>query len=351
MTYRFVSPTNAILPEATGILVGFVRDPKRFKLNEYCQLVNSPGTTGIYHELDRDRPIRVVTDAEFAWEDGDDSPTGNTNKGNFQVQEFRCYRRAIPFVVGEEAAEAFQKQGAFDPIAFESQSCASQAMVQRTKRVMADLDAVGSWTGYTASATSLGGGKWDAGTSANPYLKKGILEACRKINFATNGVVQMQDLVLILNPIDAIKISASQEMHDYIKSSPDAEKMITGELRPNQNQLWGLPSRIHGLKVVVEDAVYVSTRNNADGTAGTRAYLKAEDSAIIVSRAGGVDAPYGAKSFSTEQLFYHKYEMAVEMRSGSDNWHKRHEGRVLDYYATKLVALPTGYFVSDIITA
>lgn len=348
MTYRFVSPTNAVLPEQTGVLVGFVRDPKKFKLNNYVQLVNSPGATGVYHELDRDRPIRVVSDAEFAFEDGDEAPTGNTNKGNFQMQEFRCQRRAIPFTVGEEAAEAFQKQGAFDPILFESQSCASQAMVLRTKNVMDLIDTSGAWGSYTDSATNLGGGKWDAGTSTAPYLKKGLLAACRLINFVTNGVVQISDLRLILNPIDAIKISASAELHDYIKSSKDAEAMITGELRPNPNELWGLPRRLYGVEVVVEDAVSVSTRNKADGTAGTRGYLKSADSALLVSRAGGIDAPYGSKSFSTVQLFYHKYEMSAEMRH--DNWNKRHEGRVIDWYTSKIVAAPAGYFVSDIIT-
>ena len=124
--------------------------------------------------------------------------------------------------------------------------------------------------------------------------------------------------------------------------------LITGELRPNPNELWGPPSHVAGIKIVVEDAIYVSTRNNADGTDGTRGYIKAADSALLLARPGGLDAPYGGRSFSTVSLFYYRYEMSVESRY--DTWNKRHEGRVIDYYIPKVTAAPAGYRITDTLT-
>jgi hypothetical protein len=350
MAYRFPSPTNAVLPGPTGILIGFARDPKEFALLEYVQLQNSAEQPhGIYHELDRDRPIRVVSSAEFRWADGDKAPSGETNKGSFQAQQFRCERIAYPWVVGEETAESFQKGGAFDPIIVESKACLTQAMTDRTLEVMAMADTAGAWGTYTASASSIsGGGRWDAGTSTAPYFQTGLMEAARLIQFVTNNAVKMSDLVCVLSPIAAIKIRASAEMHDFIKGSPMAERLITGELRPKVG-MYGLPEYVAGVKIVVENAVRVSTRNNADGTtAGTRGYLKSDDNAMIVSRAGGLEAPFGTKSFSTLTIFYHKYDVSVESRH--ESWDKRHEGRVIDYRIPKITAAPAGYYVTDILT-
>lgn len=346
-TPRYVSPTN-IWPTATGEVVAFVRDPAKFKLNEYVQLVNAPDPVGFYYLLDRDRPIRVVSDAEFAFEDGDEAPTGNTNKGNFSLEEFRCFRRAIPYTVGEEAQEAHKRSGGFDPALFEERSCASQAMTLRTKRILAILDDSTQYpTANTSDATTLGGGKWDAGTSTAPYFRQGILKAAQAVHLQTNGSVQLSDMVLILSPAAAIVISKSQEMYDYLKSSPFAYPNIKGELA-NPNELWGLPSHVGGIKIIIEDTMSVTTRPLAAGTAGTRAYLKNDDIGVIVSRPGSLDAPYGTRSYSTIQLFYHKYEMAVERRV--DSWNKRIDGRVLDYYVPKLVAAPAAYLASDILT-
>ena len=225
---------------------------------------------------------------------------------------------------------------------------ASQMMTLRTRTAFTILDTSANYGVNTDSATTIGGGFWGSGTSTAPYLKKGLLTAARRIILQTNGRARMKDLRLILNPIDAVTISASAEIHDYVKSSVYSQPMITGDLNDNPNEAYGIPPRLHGIEVIVEDTPYVSDRPYADGTAGTRAYIKAANSAVIVYRPGGMDGAYGSKAFSSLQTFFYKYEMAVETKS--EAWDRLINGSVVEWYVHKLVAPMTAFYVSAIIS-
>lgn len=355
MTARYLSPTNTFLPVPTREVINYIRKPSEFTINRWMQIVESPAPTGLYFQLDRDQPVRVVTDAERRWEDGADSPAGTWNLSNFTATEFRCQRYAEPFRLGEEAVEAAQKHGAFDPIVWESMQTASQAMTNKTKNALGILETSGNWpTGTTDTASNLGGGFWGSGTSTSPNLKQGIETVYRKIRLATNGVAKIGDLRLLLNPTDAVAISKSQEIHDYMKSSPYALPVIKGEIVDNPNVGYGLPSHLYGVEVIVEDTPYVNTYAKADGSDATadtnpgRTYAKTANSAIFVYRPEGLDGVFGTRSFTTIQQFYHKYEMSVEMRH--DTWQKRYEGRVIDWYVFKLVAPHTGFLVTSLLS-
>ncbi len=67
---RFPGPKN-VLYEATGQIIEYIRKPKEFPINKYCQYVETPTTNGVYAYIDPDQPVRMVNEAEFAWEDGD----------------------------------------------------------------------------------------------------------------------------------------------------------------------------------------------------------------------------------------------------------------------------------------
>ncbi len=348
---KYFSPTNSYLPVPTSQVIAYTREPSDFAMNRYVQYVGHDAPTGLYWTMDRDQPVRVVTTADFSWAPGADAPTGHHNLSRFTTTEFRCEREAVPFTMDLETVELARKHGKVDPITWESMQCASQLMTLRTRKIMALLDTSGSFPSTNVdTSTNWGGGLWDAGTSTAPYFKKGILSMARVINLQTNGKARFEDLMLILSPSDAIKISSSAEMHDYIKSSPDAERMITGALRPNPNQLWGLPSHVAGVEIVVENTPYVSTRPLEDesSTAGTRVYAKADDSGTMVYRPGGMDGVPGSKSFSTIQMFYYKYEMAVMTKT--DEWNQKIQGLCVDWNVFKIVAGHTGAFASNITT-
>lgn len=69
--------------------------------------------------------------------------------------------------------------------------------------------------------------------------------------------VKKKDLILVMNPTTAYAIGASQELVDVIKQSAEAYAQVT-----QQTGRWseyGLPDHLYGLKVVVEDAVIVTS--------------------------------------------------------------------------------------------
>ena len=79
-TPRFPLATNLFIPQATGQVIGYLRQPGKFKLLDYAQIVKSTRTGGdgwpvcLFTTIDPDAPIRVVTDQESAWEDADNAP-------------------------------------------------------------------------------------------------------------------------------------------------------------------------------------------------------------------------------------------------------------------------------------
>lgn len=359
MSQRYLSGTNGFVPEATGQVISFVRDPASFKINNYVQNIMAPAPVGLYAVLDRDRPARVVSDAEFTWEDGDERPMGRANIGRFQWVEFRCYRRDYAFALGNQAVETAK---GWKPLMYEAGSAAQQAMTNRTNRIVSMLDTAANWpAANTAAANTLNGGfgKFDTAsgdvTSVN-YLaiKRCILGAMQVINLQTNGLVQPADLVMVVSPGLAVKMAETSEIHDYLARSPFAMAQLRGE-EPNVNQAWGLPSILYGIRIIVEDAVRVSTRPNAvldttstTGGTGTRLYAKSDDTAVIISQKGGLDGAYGAPSFSTVQCYFYKHELQVQTFQDARN--ERVDGHVVEQFAEKLAAPSAGYLIQDCLT-
>lgn len=353
MALRFPSPTNAFVPswEATGLVIQFVRSPSRFKLNEYVQKRPTTKPVGLYLKLDGATPIRVVTDEEFAWEDGDELPLGNTNIAPFEYAEFRCYRRAYPWTLGWQTI----KNASWQVRAAQSQIVMMQAMTNRTKRLMTILETAGTWGSNTATATDLnaGAGKWDTASDdpADPnYLAitKSINEAVRRIFLATNAMVAYEDLRLILSPGTAIAMSETPEIRNYLRESPFAMAQVRGEDRTARNNAWGLPNKYAGVELVVEDAPIVTTRQNAAMTASP-AFIKGDDNAILVSRPGGIDGPeVGGPSFSTVQWFHFDGELRV--KSFQDELNEREVGAVVEQYKEVVAAPQSGFLITDIRT-
>ncbi len=351
-TPRYLSGVNGFVPQATGQVISYVRDPKKFKVNQYVQVVKSPAPIGIYHELDRDQPARVVTDAEWAWEDGDEAPRGAHNQGTFRLIEFRTQRRAYPFTLGWQSIDATK---GWKPQQFNVGSVTQQAMTNRTKRVVDLIESTSNWGANTATADVLNGGAgtWDTASSniADPNynaIMKSMLEAVRRINLATNALVGPEDLVMVISPGLAKTMAVTSEIHDYLARSPFAFAQVRGD-KPGQNMLWGLPDMLYGVKLVVEDAVIVAQRPKADGSNATtaRTYVKSDDSAVFMSRQGGIEGNYGSPSYSTIQCYFYEYELAVESFDDPEN--KRLNCRVIEQFKEVLAAAPTGFLVTDVL--
>ena len=354
---RYLAPNITHLPIATGTIVGYVRDPKEFALNDYVQLVETKSVNGMYYTVDHDHPARMLKRSEFVWQPGADAPQGNTNLGTFVMTDFVCEQLAFPFTVSEIAVEQAKEFAGWDPLTYEAKSMAQQAMTLRTNDVWSsngtlNLDNSANWpaanTGSAATLSGVGGGTWANSTSNTQVIKKSLLGAARVINQITNGVVKPSDLVCVISPTDAISIAASAEVVDFVKQQAGAQKLLT-DTWGNPNEMWGLPEQLYGIRFRVENTAYVTTLPVDGGfsaTAGTRAYAKADGNAVLLARPGGIAAPFGARSFCTVQIYFHKYDLAVEAMY--EPWHKLHRGRVIDYRAIITPALSSGYDITGI---
>lgn len=355
-TPRFPSATNLFLPGATRQVIGFLRKPGRFKLLDYIQFVKSDGSDRegkpvcFFVTIDPDAPIRVVTDQEYAWEDGEDAPEGAGMLVNFTTTEVRMFRRAYPYRAGEQMVDTAEF---FQPLPLYRQIALMQAMTNKTARVWSLLDSASNWGANTADANTLNGGrgKWDtaSATEGSPFymaISRSVAAAVKAVNLATNSVVQPSDMRLVISPDLAEAGGNSGEIRDYLKGSVYSKDVQSGK-EQGKNQQYNFPDFVAGVEVVIEDASRVTERPNAAGTAATanRGYIKNGTSACLISRQGGLDGVEGAPAFSTIQVYYYKYEMAVEEEH--DVWNKRHNGRVLDQFKEVLAASRAGYLITS----
>ena len=105
------------------------------------------------------------------------------------------------------------------------------------------------------------------------------------------------------------------EIVNAVKQSVYSPMIINPE-KGWRNKKWNLPDEYAGFTWVVEDTVRTTARKNADGTAVTvgsgKDYVLTGDTCFCVSRPGGLDGGYGARSFATVQLYTLGGEAKVE---------------------------------------
>lgn len=339
----YPSQYNTFIPnlEASGrLLVDFSRNPKSFSLNKYIQIVNTPEMIGYYVSMTVEERLRILDAtnlANFQWPDASDAPIGNEGQESFTYNSFTTSRYLYPASIGKLASD----QAAWDLIGQHVEIKAQQAMTARTCMVQNQINTT-NFSGYTATATATVGGLWSAATTANLYIKRSLDYAIKTILKNTGGVVRMEDLQMVINPNLAAAMAESQEMVDYIKGSVDALRYIrleTGEGGDFANVRFGLPPTYAGIKIVVEDAVKVSTKK---GEAATPAFVMPDDYCAIIARPGGLVGKYGGPSFSTLTLFVYKGDdMTVETKVDTDN--RRTQIRVIDNFKAVVTSPSSGY--------
>lgn len=354
---RFIGPYNSFPPQAQGQLVGFMRERDEFKINEYVQNIEADDPVGFFFSIQPDQSVRMVNKAEWAWEPGSKRPTGNHNLSMFSTTDFACFPWSIPYTLPLQTVLQARRRGGFDPEVVEAKSCVNQMMTMRTQDIIQLAQVAANWNGNTSDANVLNGGRglWSQASDdeASPYylaIKRSLEAAWLVIALLTNGRVKPKDLCLILSPGDAQAISATSEVHNYIKYLASVQMLTKGGLADINTQ-YGMPDNLYGVKVIVEDSPQVTVYQNADGTTasvplGERSFVKSNGSAILCSRVGGIDAPFGTRSFSTLQFFWHQFDMVAESRQ--DSWNRIVEGTVTSQYVPKIAAPASGYLITNI---
>jgi hypothetical protein len=336
---------NTFVPtfEATGAVIGFTRDPKKFKINDYWQIIPKKKSEGYYMRLDSGAAARVGSPDKWIWPDGADAPTNEDNTFPFVFMPYKTTRRHYGFRIGDKAVD----NADWNVVQHYAKAVSMQAMLVRTWLAAQALQDTANWDGNTATASTLGAGAglWN-GSNNTPgdanYLniKKTINAALIAINKATNGIVTAPDLRLLLGPEVATAISQSAELQDALKQSQYAKDMIQG----SRNEAYGLPNQLYGLEVIVEDASHVTSKKGASSE--TRQFFWTGSHVAILSRIGGLEGPAEGPSYSTLQGMVVE-EFTTETKNDPDN--RRTVGRVIDDYDIKVAAPGAGYLIRNVL--
>lgn len=347
---RYLSPTNGFIPEATGQAIAFVRDPKRFKLNQYVQLIKCEKPIVAYAVLDPDQPVRVPNTDFFRWAPGTHRPSNWNNTGNFIWKQVEVERYSIGYTVDYQAVEVAM---GWNPQAFFNASVLTQAMCLMTERFSNLINTTSNWSGNTADANVLnnGAGTWSTASDdpASPHflaIKRSMLEMVRRIQLATNGSIKVSDLKMVIGPDLAIAMAETAEIHRYLAQQQHSLAVLKGS-DPDILMNYGVPNPLYGVDLVVEDSPIVTELPNQTSTAATtnRNFIWPSTNAAMVTRVGGIDGNYGSPSSSTVQRYYYKYDMTVETFDRPR--HKLFETFVVDQYTEVLAAARAGYLATN----
>ena len=331
----YVPSTNAL---ATGALqVEFTRAVNSFAITRYAQIVACNQQTGYYLRLNSDDNVRVTDINEFVWPLGNDRPVGKMNEHDFVT--FTAQRYAFPFYIPNETV----KQAAWDIVAQHARSKAQLAMTARSMRTATALTNTAAVTAFTAAgnyqATASGWkGVWTSSTTN--VIQASIQDALQKISLATGGAVRSEDICMVISPTVANSLSQTEEIRNYVKNyAAGALPFLQGG---DIFSRYGLPPNLFGVSVVVDDSVKITTRKGA--ASATRSFVYG-NSAIFVSRPGGLIGVEGSTSFSTCQIFAFE-DMTVE--NWDDPKDRRIEGRVIDNSTSELVAPVSGFLCANV---
>ena len=339
MAAVFAGPTNAYVKdhEATGkMVIDFARNVKDFSVNKYMQVVPVKKMTGLYLNMTVEEAGRVVyTDgSDSVWGDGQPSPEGQNGLESFEYLQYLCKRYTKVVLLGDLTTD----QASWNIAAQHASIKSRQMMTLRTQLAVTEMTNTSNYDSthrLTVSSISGNSGTWAASTTARQDIKRSLVTGAELIMDDTLAAVSPNDMVLVINSSLAGQLSESQEIVDHIKGSPDALAQVRGEL-PNDNVIYGLPAKLYGFPVVVENTRKVTTKK---GATTARSQILPTATPFLCSRPGGLVGVADSPNFSTGVIFAYE-EMTVETLR--DNNNRRSMIRVTENLVPMVIAKASG---------
>lgn len=275
--------------ESSGRMqIEFSRNVESFALNHYSETRPVVNAEGYYLRINPDQGGRILydDDREHAWPDLADRPTGTDNQLSFIMATYKTFRKAYNVPLSDRAVG----MTAWPVAEVELRQKGQQAMTARTQKAISVLSA-GLTGNQTAAASSFSGvtgsGYWGSGTVAVPNIQICLQGAMNTILQATVGVLDPEDLILIVNPYDAMRMSQSAEIRGMLSNSVYSYPQVTGQLpgfRGKQRN-YGLPPMLYDFRVAVEKTVRVGLpKGTANTTTGYYSYAIPNGTAFLVTR-------------------------------------------------------------------
>lgn len=367
MTMRAFGPFNGAMPQPTGMIVGYMRDPASFPYLTYTQLVAAPEIQFMYFAMNSDDAARMPRLNDNAWGYDDYRPTGKGFNLQGEWIESRTQRIDFPYTIGNATQRIWQKGGINVKALFDQIRAGHAQLHRATRCVNALVDA--AWTANHTSSlntllgttdsyfdTSSGQELLNSGNQNENFLliKRAFNIVKRRIHLATNGAVGRQQLYAVIPPVVAESISKSGEMFEALKQYKSGKELIDLPEGVTKNvEDWNIPPRYAGFWLVVEDTARVKIDRQADGSiadvtvASEKDYILDEDSILFVSRPGGLDGVAGGKSFSTLQCWHFNGEARVE--AFSEPKHDLVEGHIVMEDKVLTPSLISGFKMTDVL--
>lgn len=329
--------------DATNKLtVDFARNINKFPVNKYTQILPVKKTQGLYLRMTIEEAARIINTGldNFVWPDGMVRPEGWEGHESHEWLMYQTIRRAWNVPLGNLTIG----NASWDIVAQYSRIKAHQAMVARTQLVVTALTTEANYDAtHVLDVTSdIAGnsGAWEYSTTHRQDIKRSIQYAVELILADTLNAVTIDDLQLVIPSKLASRMSLTQEIVDYIKGSPEALAQIRGEL-PGGNVAHGLPERIYGVKIVVEDTYKVTTKK---GQTTSRSQIFPIGNAALVARPGGLEGVANTPNFSTVVLFA-KEELTVEKLDDRNN--RRVQVSIVEDLSANVIAPASGVLFTD----
>jgi hypothetical protein len=348
MSAVFPSAYNVFIRDhdaSNKLVVDFARNPTKFAVNKYAQIVPVKKVAGYYLRMTIEECARLTnTDlSNFAWADGDERPMGFEGTESFNFLPFETKRYNYGFTFGDLTVE----QATWDILAQHASIKARQAMTARTQLAITAFTTSGNYDAahyidVTSDVTDNTAG-WAVSTTARQDIKRSLNWAADRVLLDTNSAIDIDELMLVINPTLARQMSECQEIVDHIKGSPDALAQVRGEL-PGSNAIFGLPEKLYGFPIVVEKTVKVTSKKGAASV--SRSYILPTATPFMCARPGGLEGVAGTPSFATVQLFAQE-EMSVETHKDAKN--RRVTGAVVENIVAKMVAPVSGVLFYNVV--
>lgn len=348
-TNGFVAGFNAGMTER--LITDFARNWKECPVVGLADVITSDLPAGYFVKIRPDPQAQLVdSPIAFHWPDNTPYPTQEDSRREHDFVEWNAKRYTYGTYVGD-----LEKQfTAWDIEAQVVNDLGNKAMLNRAKLYYTLMHTAGTYTNaggtgvnHTDSATNLGGGTWGAGTSANRYIQKTLAAVLQAITKATtNGIMNMDDIYLVVSPTVADVMARSQEIADGYHRQQDFSEYMQYSLYANQLMRYGLPPKLYGVNLVVDPWIERTTKV---GATATKSFVAGSNVALVVTKPGGIKSASGGRSFGSTGFFTVRgHEMVSETIDLP--WDKRKLIRVTDFLDVKCICNEASYLVTGVVS-
>lgn len=321
-----------------NLLVEFGRNLDKFPVNRYSRVTPVKQRRGAYlrfNPLDIVR-LKDLPDAS-AWPLGSPRPISSDETLGFEAEQFQTkrYNHGVPL-------DRTSVDVANWPIMkMHTEALAQRGMTQRAYNVAtalftsANFDASHVFTATTAN----GFGFLEAGSTANPVIKRTLDYCARLIQQDSMGSVRWGQLSVLMNHNTALRLSATREIREYLMQASNSRSMISGKgLGP-----YGLPEDLYNFNVIIEDTFYNSYNMGASGATGTT--VVPDNKLVVCVADGALEQPEGGRSYNTAHVFAYE-DFTTEVFDDSE--HRIVKANVVLDYDVQIVAPVTGTIVTNL---